>query len=334
VVGHVVALVMLLASTARAQDFEVAEYSELENLAVTAFGLLQEAPPERQDALRDTAIDRFMAVTTWLDGYIASPAFESLPDEEKANVYRSRYRWEYSTADLLIADDRCQAARDHIRALLDSPINDPELRPRLTRSYEDAIECVNRPRLATLVVEAEPADAQVFVDGALAGLVLAELQIPLGSHRVSVRAPGFISEELEVVAEVEGQRLEVGPVALLAEAPVETGPTGPTWYEWTLWGAGLAAVGTGVYYFLWAEDRQQTLDSPPQGRRVADPEHEEDIVDDLRLVGIVSTSAGVAFALVGTLSFVLRDRGPGGAEVPTTARFELGPVGARFSLQF
>jgi hypothetical protein len=305
IVTLIVSALALWVGRAAAQDF--GEYTALVERANAAHRLLEDAPESRRDALRETALDADLAVIEWLDAFLGTASYQQLPEEQQQLVVRNRYRWEYNVAALLIPLDRCDEARDRVRALLDRPMNDPELRPRLTEAYDNAIQCATRVRTARLRVEANPAHAEVFVDGVLAGLAGAELEVPLGEREVLVRAEGFVSESRRVSAAREGELVTVGPLALMLEQSVEPDRR-PTWYEWTLWTAGAVGLGVGLYYFFEAADRQDTLDNPPAGFRVADEAREEGIVDDLRLVSFLAGGVGLACVLAGTISYATRDK--------------------------
>lgn len=307
IIGAALVMAVLhLPASGSGQDLN--EYTELVDRANAAHDLLNEAPEHRLDALRETALEADMNVVGWLDTFLESDDFNRLPDDQRALVIRNRFRWEYNVSALLIPLDRCSEARDRVRALLDRPMSDEELRPRLTEAYENAIDCINRPRMALLTVDASPAESEVFLDGVLLGLAGGEFEVALGEHTVTVRADGFISEERAILAEQEGQRIALANVVLI-EAPRPS--NAPTWYEWTLWGVGATSLGVGVGYLLLAADREDQLDNPPAGQRVPNDEEERGTVDDLRLVGYAGIGVGLAAAAVGTISYLLDWGRPG-----------------------
>ncbi len=92
----------------------------------------------------------------------------------------------------------------HDRGAPDGP--DLGLRPDLRGRLSPAI--TSAPRTSSLIVKVEPAAASVFLDGTFLAtgeelaLMVGPVAIPAGSHLVEVRAPGFVSREIE---------LEIGP---------------------------------------------------------------------------------------------------------------------------
>lgn len=300
------ALLYLAPALAGAQDFD--EYARLLQRAQASHDLLDGAPPDRQGALAETALEADYALIEWLDAFIASPAFGDLSSEEHDVVVRNRYRWEYNAAVLLMQLDRCEEARDRVRTLLDSSVSDAELRPRLTGAYEDAIACATRDRVAYLTVDASPAGAEVYVDGVLAGLAGANLEVTEGRHEVTVRARGFQPQTLSLDAR-EGETHTLGPVLLLAAA--EPGLGMPTWYEWTLMGGGVGGLVTGVLFFTAAGGHDDDIENPPDGFRVADLDAEQDVVEDLQFYGAIFTTVGAVALGAGLISYFVRDRGDG-----------------------
>lgn len=297
------ATLLMLPNMAQAVDYE--EFQELTQAAAAAHRALEGADEALLPALRENAVDRDLAVIAWLDAFFASEEFDSLPSREQALVYQDRYRNEYNLARLLIPLDRCEEARDRIRTLLDSTIDDAELRPHITEAFDDAIECINRPRTATLTVASIPADAEVLVDGQFLGLATSSFEVSVGTHIVLIRAEGYASEELTFEAETEADQIELGPVSLLEADAVEAGG-GPEWYEWALWGVGVAGITTSVVYYVNARQREDGIENPPAGFSIADEEQEQSYVDDLDLVAAISGSIGLLSAIVGTVSFFVR----------------------------
>jgi hypothetical protein len=296
---------------AAAVDYE--EYARLRDHAIELFEAVQ--AEEVPDSLREEAVAAYLAVIDWLDAFFADPAFSDLPADQQAGAYSDRYRWEYNLASQLLALDRCEEAHDSIRRLLDSAISDPELRPHLTEAYEEAVACMARPRTATLTIECEPADARVLVDGALVGLANAALEVELGAHTVTLQEDGYESAVLDITAETEGQAIQLGPVSLvpLLSASPREGKL-PTWYEWTLWGAGAAGLTTGVILYLDARNQEDVLDDPGPGMIVSDPDRERDEIDAQDRFAYVVGGVGLASAIAGTLLYVLRDGSEAGED--------------------
>ena len=303
----VVPILLAVAAQSWAVDFD--EYTRLVQAAEGAHASLEGAATELLPALREHALERDVAVIQWLDDFFASEEFTALPPDQQTLAYRDRYRNEFNASRLLIELDRCEEARDRVRSLLESGVQDDELRPRLTETYESALACVSRSRVATLSLSATPADARVLVDGEYLGLATATHEVDLGEHTLTLQADGYLSEETNFMAEAEGEQISLGPFALIEEPPPEvvvSGRRGPAWHEWTLWGVGVAGIGVGTAMILSASSRQDDIDNPPAGKVVLDPQAEQDIVDRDQLIGIISLGVGGAAAIGGTISFLLR----------------------------
>ena len=303
----VVPLVLLMAVQSWAVDFD--EYTQLVQAAEGAHGSLEGAAPDLLPALREHALERDLAVIQWLDDFFASEEFTALPTEQQGLAYRDRYRNEFNASRLLIDLDRCEEARDRVRSLLESGAQDEELRPRLTETYENALACVSRSRVAHLSIAATPADARILVDGEFLGLVTATHDVDLGEHTLTIQADGYFSEESTFVAQEEGEQINLGPFNLVEEPPatvITSSRRGPEWYEWTLWGVGAAGIGVGTAMLISASSRQDDIDNPPAGKVVLDPEAEQDIVDQNQMFGIIGLGVGGAAAIGGTISFLLR----------------------------
>ncbi len=85
-----------------------------------------------------------------------------------------------------------------------------------------------------LIIDAVPAEAQVFLDGRLFGsaaeLLARVLPVAPGRHSVQVVAPGFTSHNVQVVADPNfSTRLRI---ALSLEGPRELGANSPFRREW------------------------------------------------------------------------------------------------------
>lgn len=313
-----------------AADFE--EYTRRVQAAETAHSALVDASAEHLPSLREHALERDLAVIEWLDEFLASDEFATLPDEQKTLARQDRYRNEYNASRLLIDLDRCGEARDRVRSLLDSGVRDDELQPRLTTAYEEAIACLNRARVATVRFEVMPSDARVYLDGAFAGLATGQYDVDLGEHTVLLEADGYLREEHSFTARTEGQEVVVGPVELAVQVQVEPTSSGPQWYDWTLLAVGGVGVGTGVALLLAASGRQDDIDNPPSGQVVEDESAEQDIVDSYRMGGFVALGVGGAAAIAGTLSILLG--GGGDDDESVTWNGGIDPVGRSLWLQF
>lgn len=303
-------VIVSVTSTAFAVDFE--EYTRLVQAAEGAHASLEGATPGLLSALQEHALERDLAVIQWLDDFFATEEFGQLGGEQQALAYRDRYRNEFNASRLLVELDRCEESRDRIRSLLDSNVQDAELRPRLTETYDDALACIARPRVALLNVITDPPNARVIVDGEFLGLASVTHQVPLGDHSLTVQADGYEDHEGVFIAQSVGQQISLGPIALV-EIPsvVVADSEGPEWYHWTLWGVGAAGIGVGTALILSASSRQEDIDNPPPGSVVADPEAEQDIIDQNRMIGIISLSVGAAAAITGTVLYLIADSDDG-----------------------
>lgn len=306
----VVALVVLfysLSTHAQATpDFEA--YAALVESAEEAHRALEGESGDSLRVRQEYAVLTDLEAIQWLDDFLNSETFGGLPQEARQLVFRDRYRLEFNASTLLVELDRCEEARGRVRSLLDSGTDDPDLRPHLMATYDQAVACASQVRQATLVVSAEPANAELIIDGQFVGLADTEHNVDLGHHTVLVRHTDFLSEEVRFTANAHGERIEIGPIVLANEPtpppPVETGLV---WYEWTLISVGVAALGTGVGYLVWSGGRQSDLDLlEDQGATILDPEREEDVISDLRLIGIIGVSTGVAAVSAGLLAYLLR----------------------------
>jgi cytochrome c-type biogenesis protein CcmH/NrfF len=311
-------LALLVAAPVGAVDFD--EYARLLQAADAAHTALDEAAGAERQRLLEEAAAADTAIIEWLEAFTATDDFASLGPEQRATIIRGRYRTEYNLAGVLIPLDRCVEARSRVRALLDSELNDPELRPRLVERYDEANECANRARTATLVVFAQPVNANVLVDGVFLGTADVPHRIDLGEHRVTVVAEGHYPQETEIVAEREDQMIQIGPFQLELIPVADTGR--PTWYEWTLWGAGVVGLGLGVTYWILYNDIDRDLENP--NIDVANREEAEQTRDNRLLGAIVFASVGVVAAIAGTWSYLARQSGDGDSREASGVRFGVG----------
>ena len=301
-------LIAVLSGTAVAADFE--EYARLVELAREALEQLEDAPSEQLDALRRSALAADFAVIDWLDAFFEDPEFQTLPEEHQALAYRDRYRNEFNASRILIELGECAQARDRLRALLDSAVNDDEVRPLLTTTYEQAVVCAaTAARPSRISVRCDPVAAEVAADGVSLGLCTEWHELDPGQYVLTVSADGYLdaTQEIELAA---GEELELGPFVLEQDVGlVEPGPASssrsPDVLHWTLWGVGAAGVGTGVGLFISAAQLQDGIDNPPAGHEVADRSGEQDKVDRRMLFGYVAAGAGLAAAITGTVLYLL-----------------------------
>lgn len=144
----ILSVAILVASplTAAAADF--AEYTALVERATQHLEAVEAASPDEVEMRRMVAAGTFVEVIEWLDAYFAEPEFTEADPTLQAQAYQARFRWEYNLAVQLLALDRCQEASERIGALLDTSIDDPELRPLLVERYDAAVRCVVRQEQA------------------------------------------------------------------------------------------------------------------------------------------------------------------------------------------
>lgn len=131
---------------------------------------------------------------------------------------------------------------------------------------------VLEPVSGVLAVQSEPADAEVLVDGARAGVTpLKDALLPPGSHEVTVRRDGFVpsvqkitvsaGKDYELHAQLRPatdrpERAQLEPAAVADRSPVQappaetavasSGPIYTQWYFWTGVGVAAAAATTAV----------------------------------------------------------------------------------------
>jgi tetratricopeptide (TPR) repeat protein len=189
---------------------------------------------------------------------------------------------------------------------------DPQLRPDPYRIKPDLVALFERIRerqRGVLRVEADRADATIAVDGRPAGRAPLRLSLPIGVHRVEVRAPGGTSERREVVLAPGGEKsitarlAKVEPVTPRASAPGRR-----RLWTWMAAGGGAAcAVAAGA---LWASVRSD-LD------RYHDPatpdERARELEDPIRrkvLATNVMIGLGSAFGAAAVVLFFLEGRNP------------------------
>jgi hypothetical protein len=322
--------IVLSAGLARAQAPDFNEYASLLDQANAAHDALDAAPAEQRPALSEDALARDLAVIQWLDAFFATDAFAGLSPDQQALAYRDRYRTEYNAAHLLIDLNRCGEARDRVGALLSSPANDAELRPRLTEVYDQAVACDRRTQVAILQVATTPENAALALDGQDIGPASAPHTVALGAHTLVVSAPDYASETLSFEASEADQVVSVGPVELIALARAPS--RAPTVAEWTLWGLGTGALATGLVLWVSGLDRQSQIDSLASG--LAPAPGEQDLTDRLILEGLLIGGAGLAMGVVGTVLYLTGGPSSPPSDGTASIRGALGPTGAALSLSF
>lgn len=141
---------LLPITSSQAQDFE--RYLELVTAAEEAHNMLDGADPSLVDALLENAVQRDLAVIMWLDDFMVSAGFTELPPEQQALAFQDRYRHEYNASLMLIQLDRCEEALQRVGLLLESSVEDEDLRPRLDHTYEVADLCVNAEAISSCAI--------------------------------------------------------------------------------------------------------------------------------------------------------------------------------------
>lgn len=296
----VFAAVALAGSVALAIDIQA--YQRLLDASTQAHEQLDAAPPEDLPRVLEQAEAADRALIEWLEETIASEEFQALNAQQQAAFFRGRFRAEYNLAGVLIPLDRCEEARDGVRSLLDSEVNDEELRPVLVERYDEANLCLTRERVVTLIAVIDPVNAILMVDGVFLGTADTPQQVELGEHTISIHADGYYSQERTINAVNEGDTITMGPIILEALPAVGA----PKWYEWTLWGAGATGIGLGIYFYIDARNQEDRLQNPGEGLEVEDPQAAQDAVDRRDLAAIIFGSIGIVCAVAGTWSYLAR----------------------------
>ncbi len=311
-------LCMLVASVAGAVDY--AEYERLRQRASLMSETLQSSPEESQPALREAMIGVYEELIAWLDDFAASPEYAALNETAQAAAMSDRFRWEYNVAAQLVLLERCDEASDRLSAILSTDFSDPELRPRLVSTYEEAVACAAttpgepvQPESVSVRVESAPEGAGVVIDGFSVGFAPITIGLEPGPHSLTLQAAGFMPESRAFIA--EGESMTVGPIALARvqdeePEPVEVTRGPPEWHHYTLWGLGAGGIGTFVGLYVTARGRESTVEDPGAGLRISDPESEQDLIDKLDTIAFIAGGVGLASAIAGTILFVTRGGEP------------------------
>ncbi len=292
-----------------AVDYE--EYRRLKDRATVLLQTVEDASPETVEGLRQASAEADLALLNWLDEFIQSDEFASLQDSQKAAVYSDRYRWEYNLSVQLIAMNRCEDASERVGSLLATAWTDEELRPLLTQTYQEAVQCAAAPveiEMTSVTVESGTNGAQITLDGVPMGAGPVTVDLAAGEHTVEVSAEGFVTQTVNFTASGESQR--VGPIFLQPDVPADPPPSAsnpPEWYEWTLWGVGVAGVGSFVGLYLTARDREDTMNSVGDGFEVIDPADEQDTIDTLDTMAFITGGVGIAAAITGTVLYFMSE---------------------------
>ena len=320
---------VFISLTATAQEVDYGDYQRLLDEVTASQEQLDSAEGEPAQALRERAVAGYTALRDWYDGFFLTDDFAALDPAAQAVPRADRDRLEYNIAMHLTALDQCEDSRARLSTLLDAVVEDSELRPLLRAAYDDALTCLNRVDTATLVVSAEPANADVVVDGVFLGLASTTHQVALGGHRLTIRADGYHDHEIEFEADTAGAEIAVGPIALLRLPEVAASGKSPTWYEWTLWGVGAGGITAGIILYFSARDHEDALNGLT-GEVAVDPEGEQDIIDTRDQWALISGSVGIAAAITATISFIVRDS-PGESDADSDLALDFSPTIGGFS---
>lgn len=87
------------------------------------------------------------------------------------------------------------------------------------RGIEQTVSTTLNPDWATITISTEPEDVSVLIDGEPAGTTATPVDVPSGQHQLTLRAPGYRDEliDLEVIAEVPQ---DLGPIVLVPASGV------------------------------------------------------------------------------------------------------------------
>jgi hypothetical protein len=174
---------------------------------------------------------------------------------------------------------------------------------------------------AVVVVESSPPGATVLVDGEIVGVTPFEGAVPLGTHRMRVEKPGYVTRKHELVA-VAGmhERISVD----LQAVPEREDRLRP--WGWPLFGVGIATVATGVALLVIDE---RPIERKCNGDNV-DADGDCRLLYDTMAGGIAATVAGGVLTAVGVALVVVAKR----RKKQGRARAMLGPSGAALEVRF
>jgi hypothetical protein len=126
-------------------------------------------------------------------------------------------------------EDWAQAAEYFRRYLAEDPAaaDRAEVEQRIALLEEKARAARPAPRTGTgwLIVHAQPDGAEVLVDGQPVGVTPLNREVPAGTHKVLVRAPGYHPIERDVTVEATGSEQIRATLVATGEKPPE--PTEP-----------------------------------------------------------------------------------------------------------
>lgn len=275
--------------------------------------------------------------------------------EDALALYREAHDL-WPLPELSYMEARCLAALEEPaeavvvleRALGESP--DKGLRRRIQALLREV-----RPQLVgVLRVTLVPSKAELLVDGTRRTPdARGTLELPAGPHRVTVRAPGYIDETLEVEVPRAGT-LPLDVTLARAEAPPSPTPTVTAlppagerhWYEsvagWSVLGSGLGVGGVAATLLvLVADDRDELKGLQDEFPSVTSTSQKaafakRDRANDMELAGFVLVGVGSAAVLTSVILFLTHEGGgpppepgvtlapsalPGGAGLSAMGRF-------------
>lgn len=223
-------------------------------------------------------------------------------------------------------DEEAIDALERFLALADASI-DPGPRAQ-ARSWIDSMRRAIEQRGATLVLEHEPREATVLVDGMDAGagspLVV---DVAPGAHRVEVAAPGRVTQSFEVSL-APGERLARRVALDEQRAPDPGEPLRIA--GWTLVGASAAALGAAIAATVAREDQVSRYNGPACDPTVWAPRVETcpSLRAEIDVTTGLAAMAWIGGALLGGAGALLVVLAPASSEAgaaPESVRVACGP---------
>ena len=219
-------LLVLVAPRLATAQVDWDEYGPLYERTRATIADLDAAGDEAGQDLLERAVEHYTELLDWIAVAANTDEFRSFPEANQGELFAVRDRVQYLRAVVQLELGMCDSARQDIAVLRARPDLDPAVEQLYADALSDLNHCRPPTQTATLQVECEPGDAQIFVDGEMLGTAGTPVEIELGERRVIVRADGFSDHETTITAESAGQTVLLGPIALAAV--VEPEPVGPT----------------------------------------------------------------------------------------------------------
>ena len=295
---------VLLATGRSAAQTPPCEYERLTTEVGETGPLIEELGEAASQGQLDEAVENFSELIQCIDTFERDPWFRELEPWQQRSFLNTRNWTQYYRASALMLLDRCDEAEVSLRSLLAVVWGD-ELPVRVVISHDQAAACA-LPSTSVLDITYLPtsADAQVFVDGERLGPAAHTHTIEGGSHQLELRADGYLPKVITIEA-IPGQPV-ILEILLEPEPEPEAARKSPLWYEWTLWGAGVAGIAAGIGFFVSARNLEDALQSIPL-ERVVDPRGVQDVIDRRYRTAYALGSIGIASAIVGTVLYATRD---------------------------